>query len=139
MKTLIGSHNYQNAAAAVAIALSLRVEQPEIELALQCFKGLPHRQELVRELFGVNFINDSKATNFDATERALSSFKSIYWIAGDLSKDNRITKSFFKNLKNLVMVKILFHCSTLAHSVFSDFRVIENLYWPLKIISLSGF
>ena len=101
MKTLIGAHNYQNAAAAVAIALSLGVEQPEIEFALQCFKGLPHRQELVRKLFGVNFINDSKATNFDATERALSSFKSIYWIAGGLSKDNRITESFFKNLENV--------------------------------------
>ncbi len=94
MKTLIGGHNYQNAAAAVAIALSLGVEQPEIEFALQCFKGLPHRQELVRKLFGVNFINDSKATNFDATERALSSFKS-------LSKNDRITKSFLKKLENV--------------------------------------
>jgi UDP-N-acetylmuramoylalanine--D-glutamate ligase len=101
MKTLIGGHNYQNAAAAVAIALSLGVEQPEIEFALQCFKGLPHRQELVRKLFGVNFINDSKATNFDAAERALSSFKSIYWIAGGLSKNDRITESFFKNLENV--------------------------------------
>ena len=101
MKTLIGGHNYQNAAAAVAIALTLEAEQPEIEFALQCFKGLPHRQELVRELFGVYFINDSKATNFDAAERALSSFKSIYWIAGGLSKDNRITESFFKNLENV--------------------------------------
>ena len=55
----------------------------------------------MRELFGVYFINDSKATNFDAAERALSSFKSIYWIAGGLSKDNRITESFFKNLKNV--------------------------------------
>ena len=101
IKTLIGGHNHQNAAAAVAIALSLGVEQPEIECALQCFKGLPHRQELVREVFGINFINDSKATNFDAAERALSSFTSIYWIAGGLSKNERVTKSFFKKLENV--------------------------------------
>ncbi len=101
MKTLIGVHNHQNAAAAIAIALSLGIEQREIESALKCFEGLPHRQELVRELFGINFINDSKATNFDATERALSSFKSIYWIAGGLSKKERVTKSFLKKLENV--------------------------------------
>ena len=101
LKTLFGCHNHQNAAATTAIALLLGAEPSKIEFGLKSFQGLPHRQELVREFLGINFINDSKATNFDAAERALSSFKSIYWIAGGLSKNDGNTNSIIEKLENV--------------------------------------
>ena len=50
------------------------------------FGGLAHRQEAVAEIDGVRFINDSKATNADATAMALACYDNIYWIAGGVAK-----------------------------------------------------
>jgi UDP-N-acetylmuramoylalanine--D-glutamate ligase len=58
-----------------------------IALGLPHFQGLAHRLEAVATLDGVQFVNDSKATNPDAAARALSSFEDIYWIAGGRPKD----------------------------------------------------
>jgi len=99
-KTLVGSHNHQNVAAAAAVALSIGLEEDSIIPALVNFDGLPHRQELVREQHGISFINDSKATNAEAAARALASYKSIYWIAGGLSKKGGIA-SIVDNLENV--------------------------------------
>ena len=54
--------------------------------ALRTFPGLAHRMEEIRRIRHVLFVNDSKATNADAAERALSSFSNIYWIAGGKPK-----------------------------------------------------
>ncbi len=89
--TLPGAHNWQNAAAAAAAALSQGIPGPVIAAALKSFKGLPHRQELVTVINGVAFINDSKATNADAAEKALRCYDNIYWIAGGIAKDGGIT------------------------------------------------
>lgn len=85
--TLPGSHNRQNAAAAYAICRAAGVEREIIAAAIATFPGLPHRQELVATSGGVAWVNDSKATNTDATAKALGSYERIYWIAGGQAKD----------------------------------------------------
>ena len=66
-----GAHNRQNMLLAVAVGLELGLQGPEMEAALRVFPGVPHRLELIRELEGIRWINDSKATNYDAAEVAL--------------------------------------------------------------------
>jgi UDP-N-acetylmuramoylalanine--D-glutamate ligase len=61
-----GVHNRENAAAATAAARALGIGDPAIAEGLETFPGVPHRLELVREVGGVRFINDSKATNPDS-------------------------------------------------------------------------
>jgi UDP-N-acetylmuramoylalanine--D-glutamate ligase len=69
-----GPHNRENAAAATAAARAVGIGDDAIAEALRTFAGVPHRIELVRELRGVRYVNDSKATNVAATLRALASF-----------------------------------------------------------------
>ena len=88
---LPGSHNWQNAAAAYAAARMLGVEPVAAADAIRSFPGLAHRQELVDTIDGVRFINDSKATNADAAEKALACYQAIYWIVGGLPKAGGIT------------------------------------------------
>jgi UDP-N-acetylmuramoylalanine--D-glutamate ligase len=72
--TIPGEHNRENAAAAAAAARALALPDEAIAEALRTFVGVPHRLELVREVDGVRFVNDSKATNPEAAERALSAY-----------------------------------------------------------------
>ena len=69
-----GPHNRENAAAATAAARAVGIEDDAIAEALRTFPGVPHRIEPVRELRGVRYVNDSKATNVAAALRALASF-----------------------------------------------------------------
>jgi UDP-N-acetylmuramoylalanine--D-glutamate ligase len=69
-----GEHNRENAAAAVAAARAAGVSDDAVARGLSSFPGVPHRLELVREVGGVRFVNDSKATNPEAAERALSAY-----------------------------------------------------------------
>ena len=69
-----GHHNRENAAAATAAARAAGIGDAAVAEALRTFPGVAHRLELVRELRGVRFVNDSKATNPDAAERALTSY-----------------------------------------------------------------
>jgi UDP-N-acetylmuramoylalanine--D-glutamate ligase len=70
-----GAHNRENAAAATAAARALAVSDEQIAEALRSFPGVPHRLELVRELNGVRYVNDSKATNVSAALRALAAYE----------------------------------------------------------------
>ena len=83
---LRGAHNGQNAAFVYAAARTLGVERERIARAFTTFPGLHHRMEEVGRLGPALFINDSKATNADATEKALMSFHDIYWILGGRPK-----------------------------------------------------
>ena len=83
---LPGEHNAQNAAAAAALAARLGVARADIARGIISFPGLAHRQELVATVDGVRFVNDSKATNADATGRALSCYDGVIWIAGGIAK-----------------------------------------------------
>ena len=87
---LPGAHNHQNAAAAWAACRTLGLGPRDIEAALHSFKGLPHRSQLVREINGVRYVNDSKATNVDSAAQALRAFPRIRWIAGGVGKDGGI-------------------------------------------------
>jgi len=69
-----GPHNRENAAAATAAARAAGIGDDAIAEALRTFPGVPHRIEPVRELCGVRYVNDSKATNVAAALRALASF-----------------------------------------------------------------
>jgi UDP-N-acetylmuramoylalanine--D-glutamate ligase len=69
-----GAHNRENAAAATAAARAAGIADEAIASALESFAGVPHRLELVREVDGVRWINDSKATNPEAAERALGAY-----------------------------------------------------------------
>jgi UDP-N-acetylmuramoylalanine--D-glutamate ligase len=90
MLTLPGAHNHQNACAAYAAARTLGIAPRQIETALASYPGLAHRSELVATWKGVRIVNDSKATNADAAEKALSSFERIRWIAGGRAKEGGI-------------------------------------------------
>jgi UDP-N-acetylmuramoylalanine--D-glutamate ligase len=70
-----GQHNYLNALVALAITRLLEIPLQPILDALKKFTGLPHRLETVAEYNGIQWINDSKATNIHATLAALSTFK----------------------------------------------------------------
>jgi UDP-N-acetylmuramoylalanine--D-glutamate ligase len=70
-----GAHNRENAAAATAAARSLGISDEVIAEALRTFPGVPHRLELVRELGGVRYVNDSKATNVAAALKALAAYE----------------------------------------------------------------
>lgn len=91
IQTLRGSHNAQNAAAAVAACLAVGVSAADIRAGLTSFPGLKHRMQPVGQRGRVVFVNDSKATNADAAAPALSSYDRIYWIAGGLPKAGGIT------------------------------------------------
>jgi UDP-N-acetylmuramoylalanine--D-glutamate ligase len=70
-----GAHNRENAAAAAAAARSLGASEEAIAETLRTFPGVPHRLELVRELGGVRYVNDSKATNVPAALKALAAYE----------------------------------------------------------------
>jgi UDP-N-acetylmuramoylalanine--D-glutamate ligase len=87
---LPGAHNAQNAAAATAMARFFGVADDVIASALLSYPGLPHRQQRVVTVDGVTFVNDSKATNADASERALVCYDRLIWIAGGMAKEGGI-------------------------------------------------
>lgn len=87
---LQGRHNFQNAAAAYAACRALGLDPATIMAGFRTFPGLAHRMENVGAVEGVRFVNDSKATNAQAAEQALRSFKDIYWIAGGVAKSDGI-------------------------------------------------
>ena len=89
---LPGAHNWQNAALAYAAAKPTVKDPRVIAEAIRSFPGLAHRIEDVGRIGKVRFINDSKATNADAAERALVCFDDIYWIAGGRPKAGGIIR-----------------------------------------------
>ena len=103
---LPGMHNAQNAAAAFAVARRAGVAREAAITGIRTFPGLAHRQELVDTIDGVRYINDSKATNADATEKALACYQAIYWIAGGLPKAGGITSlaPYFARLRHAFLI-----------------------------------
>ena len=91
IETLRGAHNAQNAAAALAAVMEEEVSPAVAIRSMERFKGLAHRAEIVAREDGVDFINDSKATNVAAAANALENFDNIYWIAGGRAKDEPLT------------------------------------------------
>jgi UDP-N-acetylmuramoylalanine--D-glutamate ligase len=88
-----GAHNRENAAAATAAARTIGVSEEQIAEALRSFAGVPHRLELVRELRGVRYVNDSKATNVAAALRGLAAYEvePVHLILGGSRKGEDFT------------------------------------------------
>jgi UDP-N-acetylmuramoylalanine--D-glutamate ligase len=86
--SLLGTHNLENAMAAALVARSIGVGAEHFGSALSSFRGLPHRMELVAEIDGVAWLNDSKGTNVGATLKSLAGFGdgAVLLILGGLSK-----------------------------------------------------
>ena len=106
--SLRGAHNAQNAAAAFAAARALGLAPEVIAAGMASFPGLAHRMEQVRTLDKVLFVNDSKATNADAAERALTSFDDIFWIAGGKPKEGGIEplRPFFPRVRKAYLIGV---------------------------------
>jgi UDP-N-acetylmuramoylalanine--D-glutamate ligase len=84
---LPGKHNWQNAAAAFAACAAAGLSRSKIVAGIVSYPGLAHRQELIAAIGDVRYINDSKATNADATAKALACYQPIYWILGGRAKE----------------------------------------------------
>ena len=82
-----GAHNRQNLALATAVALECGLSPAQIEAGCRSFPGVPHRLERIRELGGITYYNDSKATNYDASLVALQSLeRPLVVLAGGRAK-----------------------------------------------------
>jgi len=90
---LKGEHNLQNSLAVINIAMNIGIDADTIKIGLMTFEAVEHRLEFVISVNGINFINDSKATNVDAVWFALRSFDSpIFLILGGTDKGNNYNK-----------------------------------------------
>ncbi|MGI9388782.1 MAG: UDP-N-acetylmuramoyl-L-alanine--D-glutamate ligase [Boseongicola sp.] len=87
IKGLPGAHNHQNACAAYAVLRTLGLPPKTVEDGLRSFEGLAHRSQIVDQISGVTFVNDSKATNTQSAAQALAAFDRIRWIVGGQLKD----------------------------------------------------
>jgi len=92
LANLPGIHNAQNVVAAFAAARRLRISTDVIVQAIESFPGLAHRQEIIEYFDGITFVNDSKATNCEAAEKALACYDNVYWIAGGRAKEAGLTQ-----------------------------------------------
>ncbi|QXE39436.1 UDP-N-acetylmuramoyl-L-alanine--D-glutamate ligase [Streptomyces sp. GMY02] len=100
-------HNIANALAAAALARAFGVAPAAVRDGLRSFRPDPHRIELVAEVAGITYVDDSKATNTHAAEASLAAYDPIVWIAGGLAKgavfDDLVTASA-KRLRGVVLI-----------------------------------
>jgi UDP-N-acetylmuramoylalanine--D-glutamate ligase len=106
---LPGRHNITNVAAATALAKSFGVSTEHIRAAIGTFAGVPHRLELVRELDGVRYVNDTTATAPEAAIAALRSFDApIVLICGGADKNlpfDELARAIVERVKTVVLLK----------------------------------
>jgi UDP-N-acetylmuramoylalanine--D-glutamate ligase len=96
-----GAHNLENAMAASIPALIAGCSLEAVREVLRSFPGLEHRNELVRTVNGISFVNDSKGTNVGAVAKSLESYNDVILIMGGMAKG-----SDFSSLKDLVKEKV---------------------------------
>ncbi len=103
---LPGTHNWQNAALAYGAVKPFIADSKQIAAAIASFPGLAHRMEDVGHIGKTAFINDSKATNADATARALAVYPDIFWIAGGKPKEGGIESlaEFFPRIRKAYLI-----------------------------------
>ena len=99
---LVGKHNVANCLVASIVAKLLNISNDNLEKSLETFQAVEHRLEKFSEIDGVNYINDSKATNVNATYFALESMETpVIWIVGGVDKGND-----YSEVEDLVKEKV---------------------------------
>ncbi len=118
--TISGKHNTYNSMAASIVASSLLIRNEVIRESLMDFKNIEHRLEFVTAVKGVDYINDSKATNVNSAWYALESMhKPVIWIAGGIDKGNNYA-SLVPLVKEKVRILICLGKNNIAlHQAFS--------------------
>ncbi len=115
-----GEHNLANAMSVICAAKVFNLDNAGIIKGLQTFESVEHRLELVREIDGVKYVNDSKATNVDSVWYALKSFdEPILLILGGQDKGND-----YEQIKELVLQKVkkIYAIGSSAEKVFNFFH-----------------
>lgn len=100
-KSLQGVHNSENIAASHAVARIIGLKTAQILESISNFQGLPHRMQYLGSIDGINFYNDSKATNAIAAVQSIKALDNIYWLAGGIAKEGGIEeiKPYFSKIK----------------------------------------
>lgn len=124
-----GAHNLENILAAVAAAKATGVETVSLAKTLKRFKGVAHRLEFVAEVNGVQYINDSKGTNPDASIKALEAYdEPIVLIAGGKSKGSDFGE-FAKKVKERARVLVVLGESAQLITEAARARGVENIQY----------
>ena len=103
---LPGTHNAQNIAAAYAAARMQGVASAVVVDGIKSFPGLAHRQEVVAHFTNVTYVNDSKATNAEATAKALACYDDIFWIIGGRAKEGGLSglEGFYPRVRRAFLI-----------------------------------
>ena len=133
--SLKGKHNYYNAAIAIEIARHLEMDDTRIQEALNTFKPIEHRMEFVARIDDVEFINDSKATNVEASFVALEAVDPpLVWIAGGTDKGNDYSSLVPLIKKKAVMILCLCKDDTRLKEAFGDLNIEMQRHEDMKEI-----
>ena len=126
---IIGRHNIENALAAISIAAICGLSAEAIGVHLKRFKALEHRLEFVATKNGVDFYNDSKATNTDSAIKALEAFaeKKVVWIAGGKDKGTPLGDFVLAVRKHASAVILIGEAKNRFEKALRDGGV-ENIY-----------
>ncbi len=121
---LPGSHNIENILCSMSVALNYKIAFTDICDSIKRFTSLRHRLQLVKTVNGVDFINDSKGTNADSTQKALQAYKDkdIYLIAGGKRK----TAGFFALENDLDNVRYVFLVGEASDSFADELNSIND-------------
>ena len=123
-----GEHNLQNAMAATLAAQLMGISPAYIRSTLKNFKGVEHRQEFVRELNGIKYVNDSKATTVEAVSRALGAFSDpIVLILGGKDKGNDYSQIFGAVKKKVRAIVAIGYSAEKIVNNFSDKVRVERV------------
>ncbi len=101
---LKGEHNLQNIAFALAMCEKMNLDMQLVVSAILTFKGLAHRQEFVGKYQNITFINDSKATNYEAMSKAINAYDNIILLLGGLAKENDELNLEQKELEKILAI-----------------------------------
>jgi UDP-N-acetylmuramoylalanine--D-glutamate ligase len=141
-KYLLSKPNLENVSFVYELSNIFKIKKKIILKAFNTFNGLPHRNEIFYQKRGVTFINDSKATSFEAAQHALKNNKNIFWIVGGLPKlgDKFNLKSIKKNIiksyiigKNINYFKKKIEQSVKTKVSFNLKKALENIFKDLQM------
>lgn len=124
-------HLLANVAASAALARAAEISPAAIKKALNTFRLSPHRNQLVAEIAGVRFVNDSKATNPHAAESSLRSYDSVVWIVGGLLKGTSPRDLIVEHSSRLRGAVLLGTDSSVLQRLFSE--LLPNL--PVRVVT----